>query len=62
MAKVKSLYMDSLDKFYDEAEVIIEDCETIEEAKEKVEVLRKEKFNWLDRFTIYNEVELYWYA
>ena len=62
MAKVKSLYMDSLDKFYDEAEVIIEDCETIEEAKEKVEVLRKEKFNWLDRFTIYNEVELYWHA
>jgi hypothetical protein len=62
MAKVKSLYMDSLDKFYGEAEVIIEDCETIEEAKEKVEVLRKEKFNWLDRFTIYNEVELYWYA
>ena len=54
--------MDSLDKFYGEAEVIIEDCETIEEAKEKVEVLRKEKFNWLDRFTIYNEVELYWYA
>ena len=62
MAKVKSLVMDSLDKFYDEAEVIIEECETIEEAKEKVEVLRKEKFNWLDRFTIYNEVELYWYA
>jgi len=62
MAKVKSLVMDSLDKFYDEAEVIIEECETIEEAKEKVEVLRKEKFNWLDRFTIYNEVELYWHA
>ena len=60
MAKVKSLVMDSLDKFYDEAEVIIGDCETIDEAKEKVEVLRKEKFNWLDRFTIYGEVELYW--
>lgn len=62
MAKVKSLVMDSMVEFYSNAEHIIEKANSLAQAKEHVEIMRNREFNWLDKFQIADEVELYWYA
>jgi hypothetical protein len=62
MAKVKSLVMDSMEEFYSNAEHIIENADSLSQAKEHVEIMRNREFNWLDKFQIADEVEMQWYA
>ena len=62
MAKVKSLIMDSMDEFYSNAEHIIKEADSLAQAKEHVEIMRNREFNWLDKFQVADEVEMYWYA
>ncbi len=62
MAKVKSLYMDLVEDFYGKAATLVKDSETVEEAQDRVEKLRKVEYNFLDKFAISEEVEDFWYA
>ena len=62
MAKVKSLVMDSMEEFYSNAEHIIENADSLSQAKEHVEIMRNREFNWLDKFQVADEVEMQWYA
>ena len=62
MAKVKSLMMDIQDEFYGKAAVLVKDSDSVWEAQQKVEKLRKVEYNWLDQFAIAEEVENFWYA
>ena len=62
MAKVKSLYMDLVEDFYGKAATLVKDSETVEEAQDRVEKLRKVEYNFLDQFAIAEEVESFWYA
>ena len=62
MSKVKSLVMDSMEEFYNNAEHIVKDADSLSQAKEHVEIMRNREFNWLDKDQIADEVELYWYA
>ena len=62
MAKVKSLMMELQDEFYTKALPILKDCDSIWEAQKKVEKLRKAEYNWLDQFSIAEEVEIAWNA
>ena len=62
MAKVKSLMMDLQDEFYGKAAVLVKDSDSVWEAQQKVEKLRKVEYNWLDQFAIADEVENFWYA
>lgn len=62
MAKVKSLYMDLVEDFYGKAAILVKDSETVEEAQNRVEKLRKVEYNFLDQFAIAEEVESFWYA
>ena len=62
MAKVKSLMMELQDEFYAKALPIVKDCDSAWEAQKKVEKLRKAEYNWLDQFSVAEEVENAWYA
>ena len=62
MSKVKSLVMDSMEEFYNNAEHIVKNANSLSQAKEHVEIMRNREFNWLDKFQVYDEVEMYWYA
>ena len=62
MAKAKSLMMELQDEFYTKALPILKDCDSIWEAQKKVEKLRKAEYNWLDQFSIAEEVEIAWNA
>jgi hypothetical protein len=62
MSKVKSLVMDSMEEFYNNAEHIIKNANSLSQAKEHVEIMRNREFNWLDESQISDEVEMYWYA
>ena len=62
MAKVKSLYMDLQEDFYGKAAVLVKDSDTVEEAQNRVEKLRKVEYNWLNQSAIAQEVEEFWYA
>ena len=62
MAKVKSLMMDLQEEFYDKAATLVKDSDSVWEAQQRVEKLRKVEYNWLDQFAIADEVENFWYA
>jgi hypothetical protein len=62
MSKVKSLVMDSMEEFYNNAEHIVKNANSLSQAKEHVEIMRNREFNWLDKYQISDEVEMYWYA
>ena len=62
MAKVKSLMMELQDEFYTKALPIVKDSDSAWEAQQKVEKLRKAEYNWLDQFSVAEEVENAWYA
>lgn len=62
MSKVKSLVMDSMEEFYNNAEHIVKNANSLSQAKEHVEIMRNREFNWLDKSQISDEVEMYWYA
>ena len=62
MAKVKSLMMDLQDEFYSKAANLVKDSDSVWEAQQRVEKLRKVEYNWLDQFAIADEVENFWYA
>ena len=62
MSKVKSLVMDSMEEFYNNAEHIVKNAKSLSQAKEHVEIMSKREFNWLDQSQISDEVEMYWYA
>ena len=62
MSKVKSLVMDSMEEFYNNAEHIVKNANSFSQAKEHVEIMRNREFNWLDKSQISDEVEMYWYA
>jgi len=51
-----------MEEFYSNAEHIIEKADSLSQAKEHVEIMRNREFNWLDKFQVADEVELYWYA
>ena len=52
MAKVKSLMMDLQEEFYNKASVLVKDSDSVWEAQQRVEKLRKVEFNWLDQFKV----------
>ena len=62
MGKVKSLYMDLQEDFYGKAAVLVKDSDTVEEAQNRVEKLRKVEYNFLNESAIAQEVEDFWYA
>jgi|TARA_B100000131_G_scaffold9227_1_gene9736 hypothetical protein len=62
MAKVKSLMMDLQEEFYNKASVLVKDSDSVWEAQQRVEKLRKVEFNWLDQFQVADEVENVWYV
>jgi len=62
MSKVKSLVMDSMEEFYNNAEHIVKNANSLSQAKEHVEIMRNRECNWLDKYQISDEVEMYWYA
>ena len=62
MGKVKSLYMDLQEDFYGKAAVLVKDSDTVEEAQNRVEKLRKVEYNFLNESAIAQEVEEFWYA
>ena len=62
MGKVKSLYMDLQEDFYGKAAVLVKDSDSVEEAQNRVEKLRKVEYNWLNQSAIAQEVEEFWYA
>ena len=62
MGKVKSLMMDLQEEFYQKAAVLVEDSDSVWEAQQRVEKLRKVEYNWLDQFQIADEVENFYYA
>ena len=62
MGKVKSLMMDLQEEFYQKAAVLVKDSDSVWEAQQKVEKLRKVEYNWLDQFQIADEVENFYYA
>ena len=55
MSKVKSLVMDSMEEFYNNAEHIIKNAKSLSQAKEHVEIMRNREFNWLDKYQISDE-------
>jgi len=54
--------MDSMEEFYNNAEHIVKNANSLSQAKEHVEIMRNREFNWLDKYQISDEVEMYWYA
>ena len=62
MAKVKSLMMDLQEEFYDKAATLVKDSDSVWEAQQRVEKLRKVEYNWLDQFQVAEEVESFFYA
>ena len=62
MGKVKSLMMDLQEEFYNKASVLVKDSDSVWEAQQRVEKLRKVEFNWLDQFQVADEVENVWYV
>ena len=62
MGKVKSLYMDLQEDFYGKAAVLVKDSDSVEEAQNRVEKLRKVEYNFLNESAIAQEVEEFWYA
>ena len=62
MAKVKSFMMDLQEEFYSNASVLVKDSDSVWEAQQRVEKLRKVEFNWLDQFQVADEVENVWYV
>tara|TARA_A100001388_G_scaffold274288_1_gene257664 strand:+ start:595 stop:786 length:192 start_codon:yes stop_codon:yes gene_type:complete len=62
MAKVKSLMMDLQEEFYNKASVLVKDSDSVWEAQQRVEKLRKVEFNWLDQFQVADEVENAWHV
>ena len=62
MAKVKSLMMDLQEEFYNKASALVKDSDSVWEAQQRVEKLRKVEYNWLDQFAIAEETENAWYG
>jgi len=62
MAKVKSLMMDLQEEFYGKASILVKDSDSVWEAQQRVEKLRKVEYNWLDQFQVADEVENVWYV
>ena len=62
MAIVKSLMMDLQEEFYYKASVLVKDSDSVWEAQQRVEKLRKVEFNWLDQFQVADEVENAWHV
>ena len=62
MAKVKSLMMDLQEEFYAKAATLVIDSDSVWEAQQRVEKLRKVEYNWLDQFQVAEEVENFYYA
>ena len=62
MGKVKSLAIDLQEEFYDKAAVLVKDSDSVWEAQQRVEKLRKVEYNWLDQFAIAEETENAWYG
>ena len=62
MAKVKSLMMDLQEEFYGKAATLIMDSDSVWEAQQRVEKLRKVEYNWLDQFQVAEDVENFYYA
>ena len=62
MAKVKSLMMDLQEEFYAKAATLVIDSDSVWEAQQRVEKLRKVEYNWLDQFQVAEEVENFFYA
>ena len=59
---MKSLMMDLQEEFYGKASILVKESDTVEEAQNRVEKLRKVEYNWLDQFAIAEEVENFWHA
>ena len=62
MGKVKSLMMDLQEEFYQKAAVLVKDSDSVWEAQQRVEKLRKVEFNWLDQFQVAEDVENFYHA
>ena len=62
MAKVKSLMMDLQEEFYGQAATLVKDSDSVWEAQQRVEKLRKVEYNWLDQFQVAEDVENFYYA
>ena len=62
MGKVKSLMMDLQEEFYQKAAVVVKDSDSVWEAQQRVEKLRKVEFNWLDQFQVAEDVEIFYHA
>ena len=62
MAKVKSLMMDLQEEFYAQAATLVIDSDSVWEAQQRVEKLRKVEYNWLDQFQVAEDVENFYYA
>ena len=62
MAKVKSLMMDLQEEFYGKAATLVKDSDSVWEAQQRVEKLRKVEYNWLDQFQVAEDVENFYYA
>jgi len=62
MGKVKSLMMDLQEEFYQKASVLVKDSDSVWEAQQRVEKLRKVEFNWLDQFQVAEDVENFYHA
>jgi hypothetical protein len=62
MAKVKSLMMDLQEEFYAKAATLVIDSDSVWEAQQRVEKLRKVEYNWLDQFQVAEDVENFYYA
>ena len=54
--------MDLQEEFYQKAAVLVKDSDSVWEAQQRVEKLRKVEFNWLDQFQVAEEVENFYHA
>ena len=54
--------MDLQEEFYSKASVLVKDSDSVWEAQQRVEKLRKVEFNWLDQFQVADEVENVWHV
>ena len=62
MSNTKNWVMSLEEKFYSQAEDIVKDSDTVEIAVSRVELLRSAYYNWMDQYSVSQEVEEFWYA
>tara|TARA_A100000164_G_scaffold339571_1_gene334723 strand:+ start:694 stop:897 length:204 start_codon:yes stop_codon:yes gene_type:complete len=62
MSNTKNWVMSLEEKFYSQAEDIVKDSDTVEIAVSRVELLRSAYYNWMDQYSVAQEVEEFWCA